>query len=404
MSRFPKLSETFVLYEIVALRELGYQVSVYPLIREHEQIVHDEVDSLRSYVHYLPWVSRNVLVAQARHLWRHPRQYLSTLATLVRSNLGSWNYLFGGLAMFPKVVYMAELLAARGVDHIHCHFSSHPATAGYILHRLSRITFSFTAHGSDLHVDRHMLCEKVQEASFVIAISEYNRRLIIEHCGEAASTKTSVIHSGVDTSVFIPRPTRIPGSSDFRIACIGRLTEVKGQKYLVQALRLLCDEGVAVTCQLVGDGPDRAALEKYVKRLELSDQISFMGNMTRGQIAQLLHGTDVLVAPSVPTRDGRREGIPIVLMEAMATGLPVIASRLSGIPELVEDGVEGLLVPAGDARALAEAIRRLQGDPDLRHSLGTAARRKVETEFDVRQTARRLASCIPKTVGASPHE
>ncbi|OGN88183.1 MAG: hypothetical protein A2X23_04495 [Chloroflexi bacterium GWC2_73_18] len=294
-------------------------------------------------------------------------------------------------AIFPKVAHIARLMRTAGIPHVHCHFASHPALAGFLIHRLTGIPFSFTAHGSDLHVDRHMLCPKVAEAAFVVAISEDNRAEIARECGERSSGKVMVIHCGVDTEALRPRDGR-PAEGPFRILCIGTLHEVKGQAYLVEACRLLAEEGLDLTCRLVGDGPDRAALARRIAESGLQRQVVFTGWRTRGEVAELLHGADALVAPSVATRGGKREGIPVVLMEAMSSGVPVVASRLSGIPELVEDGRTGLLVPPRDAAALAAALKRLRDDPGLRGRLGEAAREKVIRESDVRRNAALLAS------------
>jgi glycosyltransferase involved in cell wall biosynthesis len=276
-----------------------------------------------------------------------------------------------------------------GVDHVHCHFANHPAVAGFLVHRLTGIPYSFTAHGSDLHVDRHMLCRKVAEAAFVVTISEYNRRLILHECGERFGDKVTVIHSGVDTSLFDGSDR--PSSSDtFTILSVGTLHEVKGQTVLVDACRRLADSGVNAVCRLVGSGPDRDRLERQIASSGLTGRVILEGSRTRDEVAALLREADVLAAPSVPTKAGKREGIPVVLMEAQASALPVVASDLSGIPELVEDGVTGLLVPPGDPGALARALERLAGDPELRRRLGAAGRQKVVREFELRRTAAAL--------------
>jgi glycosyltransferase involved in cell wall biosynthesis len=172
-----------------------------------------------------------------------------------------------------------------------------------------------------------------------------------------------------------------------RLVCVGTLHEVKGQRFLVEACRLLADQGVDVECCLVGAGSDESALREQISALGLADRVHLKGELTRPQIAELLRTSDVLVTPSVPTRRGKREGIPIVLMEAMASGVPVVASRISGIPELVEDGVSGLLVPPGEPAALARALTRLHDDKDLRRQLALSGRAKVEREFDVERSA-----------------
>ncbi|MGH8907543.1 MAG: glycosyltransferase [Egibacteraceae bacterium] len=390
MSRFPKLSETFVLYELLAVEREGVRTEVYPLLRERAGVMHPEAAALVERARYQPFVSWPILRSQLHFLRHCPRRYLRTLWALLAGVAGSRNFAVGAIGIWPKVVHMARLMAGDGVTHVHCHFASHPAVAGWIVHRLVGIPFSFTAHGSDLHVDRHMLPQKVAEAAFVLAISDYNRDVIMSECGPEAADKVRVLRCGVNPDVFRPGK-QPPPDARLRILCIGTLHEVKGQRHLLEACRLLAEQGVQVRCTLVGDGPDRRMLARLIAAWSLEGSAELVGRRTTAEIAALLVTVDVLAAPSVPTRQGKREGIPVVLMEAMSAQVPVVASRLSGIPELVEDGRTGLLVPPGDAAALAGALRRLHEDPRLRRRLGCAGRDKVVREFNLRVNAARLA-------------
>jgi colanic acid/amylovoran biosynthesis glycosyltransferase len=389
MSRFPKLSETFVLGEILAVEEQGVEVELYPLLRERAEVMHPEAAALCERARFQPFLSLPILRSQLHYLRRAPRRYVGALWALLRGTWGSANYFVGALGIFPKVVHDARLMEAEGIAHVHCHFSNHPAAAGFLVNRLTGIPYSFTAHGFDLHVDRHMLCEKVGGAAFVVAVSEYNRRLILEECGERARAAVAVVHCGVDTELFRPRKTA-PPERPLSILCVGTLHEVKGQGCLVEACRLLAESGADVTCTLVGDGPDRAALVRQIAGSGLEGRVTLAGRRTRAEVAELLSRAHVLVSPSVPTAEGKREGIPVVLMEAMASGVPVVASGISGIPELVDDGETGLLVPARDPSALAGALRRLHDDPALGERLARAGRETVEREFDVRKNAGEL--------------
>jgi colanic acid/amylovoran biosynthesis glycosyltransferase len=389
MSRFPKLSETFVLGEILAVEEQGIEVELYPLLRERADVMHPEAAALYERARFQPFLSLPILRSQLHFLRRAPRTYIGALWALLRGTWGSANYFVGALGIFPKVVHDARLIEADGIAHVHCHFSNHPAAAGFLVNRLTGIPYSFTAHGFDLHVDRHMLCEKLSRAAFVVAVSEYNRRLIFDECGERARERVAVVHCGVDTKFFRPRRAT-PSERPFSILCVGTLHEVKGQGYLVEACRLLAESGADVTCTLVGDGPDRAALVRQIADSRLEGRVALGGRRTRAEVAELLGRAHVLVSPSVPTAEGKREGIPVVLMEAMASGVPVVASGISGIPELVEDEETGLLVPPRDPPALAGALRRLYDDPALRERLAHAGREIVEREFDVRKNAGEL--------------
>ena len=392
MSRFPRLSETFVFSEILALERRGVPVSIYPLLREKAKVVHPEVDPLVARANFTPFLSVDIVRSNLWWLVRRPKAYLGALHDALVETRKSPNFFVGALGIFPKTAHNARRMEAEGVRHVHCHFANHPALAGLIVHRLTGIPYSFTAHGSDLHVDRTMLDRKVAEASFVATVSHYNRRLILDECGERFADKVHVVRAGVDTRLFAPTAVApAPEDRGLRVLCIGTLLEVKGQSYLVEACRLLAEQGVDVTCRLIGGGQDRPALERQIAAGGLDDRVILVGPRTRDQIAGELRGTDVLVAPSVPTRQGKREGIPVVLMEAMSCGVAVVASRISGIPELVQDGVSGLLVPPRDAQALAAALRRLHEDAALRRRLGAAARERVREEFDLEHSARELA-------------
>ena len=419
MSRFPKLTETFVLYEMLALEKQGIQVVIYPLLKARKTATHPEGGSLWRKLldlvskpqgdlmmhpeavplveraNYQPFLSWPILQTQFRFLLSKPKEYVGTLWTVVRRNWGSWNYLLGVLAIFPKAVYFAQLMRSEDVSHVHAHFANHPAAAAYIIGRLVGIPFSFTAHGADLQVDQHMLYEKVAEAAFVVTISNFNKEFILEKCGEQFREKVHTVYCGVDTQVFQPsqrEDSQEKSVGPLNILCIGTLYEVKGHTYLIEACRLLMDRGVDFACNLVGDGPDRPLLMKQVEESGLSGRVIFHGQLERPEIVGMLRRADVFTLPSVPTDSGRREGIPVVLMEAMASGLPVVSSDISGIPELVESGSSGLLVPPRNSEALADSLEQLSKDPDLRKKLGKAGRAKVNQEFDLFTNASILAA------------
>jgi glycosyltransferase involved in cell wall biosynthesis/peptidoglycan/xylan/chitin deacetylase (PgdA/CDA1 family) len=391
MSRFPKVSETFILTEILALERRGVRVEVYPLLRERQAVVHPEAAAVARRAHYLPFLSRAVLASQLHWLRRSPRAYLGAVRDVAWATRASANFLLGGLAILPKVAHAARLMQDAGVVHVHCHFANHPAVAGLVVGRLTGLPYSFTAHGSDLHVERAMLERKVAEAAFVATVSGDNRRLIVAECGGRFGDKVHVVRAGIDTALFAPHRNGARPPGPLRIVCVGTLHEVKGQAHLVEACRLLVADGVDVACRLIGDGPDRRRLQRAIATAGLGGRVVLAGAATRGAVAAELAAADVLAAPSVPTRAGKREGIPVALMEAMSSGLAVVASDLSGIPELVRDGVSGLLVPPGDPRALAAALRALAGDPALRARLGASGRERVLAEYDVARSARELA-------------
>ena len=398
MAQFPKLTETFVLYEILAVERHGIDVEIYPLRRGKDTVAHPEAARLVARTRFLPWFSLSMVLSHLHFLARRPQVYLSTLARLLWANLGSLRYFAGAVVFFPKAVHIARLIQCAKVAHVHAHFASHPAAVAWVISRLTGIPYSFTAHGSDLHRDRHMLREKVAEAKFVVTISSYNRDLIVAECGDRFRHTTKVIRCGVDPAVFSSAVFTADGErpadgSDriVRILCVGTLHEVKGQAYLIEACRQLQQVGHAVECHFAGNGPDLKRLTRQAARSGIADQVHFHGACPRTKIVELLRQVDLVAAPSVQARDGRREGIPVVLMEAMASQRPVVASRLSGIPELVIDGETGLLTPPRDAAALAAAIARLIDDRPLGRRLARAGREKVLRDFHLDRNAARLA-------------
>jgi len=405
MSRFPKITETFILYEMLGFEEAGACVEVFPLRREKTTKMHPEAAAFVDRAHFLPTLSLEIIRDNIRMFLMHPVLWSGTLWTIIRANLGCRRLLVGALAVFPKCVTMARRMKQLRVTHIHAHFASHPAAAAWMIHQFSGIPYSFVAHGSDLHRDQNMLAEKVRDAAIVVAISNYNRQIILEKAGAEYSDKVKVIHCGVNPADFRPVKKGSSAASQdlLHVLCIGTLHEVKGQTYLIDAARIVAANGVRLKLHLIGDGPDQEMLESKVNQAGLGDLVVFEGRRDRHEIIQLLQAADILVAPSVPTANGRREGIPVVLMEAMASALPVISSRLSGIPELVKHEVNGLLTEPGDTAAIAAALQRLCDDDALRRRLGTAGQKTVEEHFNLAMSVRKILDYIISVESPSSH-
>src|SRR5262245_23791086 len=260
MSRFPKLTETFILQELIAMDRAGVRIELHPLLRQTGEPVQPAAEPWIARAHYLPFLSPSIFASQWHYLRdrRRRRRYLRAFFDMLAGSWRSPNFVVGGIGIFPKVAHMARQMQAEGVDHVHCHFANHPAMAGFLIHRLTGIPYSFTAHGSDLHVDRTMLPDKAREAAFVVTISEDNRQLIESTCTTVSDGKVSVIHCGVDRAAF--GPAVVDGDGPLRIVAVGTLHEVKGQAHLIEACRLLAERGVPFECRIIGDGPDRDAL------------------------------------------------------------------------------------------------------------------------------------------------
>lgn len=398
MSRFPKLTETFILYEILTLRELGYSVEFYPLLRENEKIVHPEAEKVLDEAHFHPFFSFKILRAMLYYLVRRPVACFKVLGEVLTGTLGSANFFVGAIGIFPKATLFARELEEQGFDHVHAHFATHPTVAALIIHRLTGLPFSFSTHGHDVHVDTTMLERKIAAASFAVSCSENIRDLMAEAYGEWTRARFNVVRYGVQFDTFSPDFQRVP-SGPLQIVCVGSFLEVKGHRYLVEACRLLADRGLEFVCHLVGYGPLRGEVEAQIAAAGLSERFVIHGSLARDEVARLLSTADLSVTPSVHTTEGLREGLPNVIIEAMSSGLPVVSSQLSGIPEIVENGVTGILVPQRDSAALAEAMERLGRAPELRRQMGKAGREKVLREYDRKRNAALLGELF-KSVAA----
>jgi len=395
MSRFPKLTETFILYEILALEKLGVSVEVYPLLRTHQSVTHPEAEAMVKRAHFHSFLSWSILYANWYFIRHSPRAYMRVWMEALRGTWGSINFFIGALGILPKTVCFAYEMRRAGITHVHAHFATHPALAGLIIYRLTGIPFSFVAHGSDLHVDRRMLDRKIATAAFTITVSAYNKALMVQECGEEMSDKIHIIHCGIDPTVFVSHRKHCTGKP-FRILCVGSFEEVKGHTYLIEACRILRDRGIEVSCHLVGDGPRRRALEAQIQQGALQHQVQIHGGLPRAGVVAMLKQADVVVLASVPTSNGKREGIPVSLMEAMACAVPVISSDMASIPELVESGRNGLLVPPRDANALADTLQILRDDEVLRTQLGRAGRETVLQDFNLHKNTLALLQLCQK--------
>lgn len=384
VSRFPKVTETFILREIVEMERQGQPVRLVPLLREKPSVAHPEAGAWMDRALFTPWFSAGILAANLRALGRDPARYLGVLGRVLWGASASANFFLRTLVLFPKSVYLAERLRAEGIGHLHAHFATHPATVALVVSALTGIGFSFTAHAHDIFVRRPMLRQKIREARFVRAISCFNRDFLAARYPEAAA-KTAVIHVGVDPSAY--ESEGAGGGGPTTVLCVAALQAYKGLGVLVEACRQLHGEGIAFRCDIVGEGPLRAEIERHVARAGLGGIVQLRGARPEDEVARMMAAAAVIVLPSVVARDGQMEGIPVALMEAMAARRPVVASSLSGVPELVEDGVSGLLVEPGDAAGLASALRRLLADPGLRRAMGNAGRATVERRF-------RLPACV----------
>ncbi len=391
VSRFPSLSETFIYNELLALQQDGFSVGLMPMMRQNAKVKHAYIAPLLEVVEFMPPIaSLRHLQAHAYFLRHAPGKYVRALRLVVS---GTWRrpLLLGkSLYAFGKGVACAFQIRERRVGHLHAHWATMPTTAALVIASLLDIPFSFTAHAWDIFKEPTMLAEKMRRAEFVVTISEYNSRYLQSLCPDLPAGRIAVVRCGIDLGKFPyrePHHVRSP-----LIVSVARLVEKKGLRWLVEACALLRGKRPELRCQIVGQGPQKSFLESLIAELGVQEQVSLLGSLPHEEVQLLLRRASMFVLPCVVDKSGDRDGIPVALMEAMASGVPVISTAISGIPELVQDGVTGLLVPDSDARALAGAIERLLDDPELGLALSRNARRRVLEEYDIERNIRRKES------------
>lgn len=388
VSMFPCWSETFIVREIHALLKRGADVRIISLKRGAEAFVQSDAEVLLDRVFYsLPW-HRNV-AGVCRQLLRQPAVTVSFPLMLVRKLWRNPAALAKSLVAWFRTLGLLRDVAAFAPDHVHAHWATYASTAAFAISKHIGRPFSFTAHAHDIYLDDHLMNEKLAAASFVAAISHFNREFIRRRYAAAANARIEIVHCGV--------PARELHGADHGgrlVLSVGRLDEIKGFPVLLDACRLLKDQGVDFRCEIIGDGPLRSVLRDRVAALDLGTHVAMLGARPSQEVKQKLAGASVFVLASQRSRQGNMDGIPVALMEAMASGTPVVSTEVSGIPELVEDGRTGLLVAPGDPAALARAIRRLFEDETLRARCIEGAVRKVRYEFDADTEGERLLGII----------
>lgn len=394
MSRFPGLSETFILREMCEIEQLGWTIDLYPLIYQEEAVIHDESKD---------WMRRarrpslfEVTAANMRLIFTRPLLYFSTLCRVLWENIASPKFLTRAVVVFPKAIWMARQMLFEKVGHVHSHYATHPALAAWIINQVSGIPYSITVHAHDIFVEKSMLRRKLFDAKFIVAISEYNRNFLENLFGNWVTKKTHIIHCGISPDLYKAKALIADDDRAFELLSIGSLRPYKGFTFLLDACHLLKKSGANIRCKIIGGGELRDSLAAKIKSLDLGDIVELAGPKNQKEVADLLGRVDCYVQPSIITSTGKMEGIPVSLMEAMASELPVIATKLSGIPELVRAGETGWLVPPEDPQALADAIVQVRKSPDEAARRGRAGRDLVLKEFNIMITTRLLSNLFDK--------
>jgi len=395
----PALSATFVYNEIIKIEECGFDVYPISVHTPGNKAMEAPARELSGHTFYLYEKSfllfaTNMLIMLATH----PLRFLKTLTYALKDatyNMNNRRISLGIMYRFIVASTVANKIYTNNIKHIHAHFAHIPTDIAMYSSLLTGIPFSFTAHANDIFENSWLLKNKVKRASFVIAISQFNKDYLI-NLG-ALADKIRVIHCGVDPDAFQARNKKALGKP-LRLGSFGRMVEKKGFDVLIDACKLLKDtEEKPFIMEIAGDGPLKEELRMRVYTLGLSNEIIFTGPIQHDKVSDWLKGLDVFVLTCKKDGSGDMDGIPVVLMEAMLSGVPVISTEISGIPELVEDCVTGSLIKPEDPAGLVSALKRLTQDNDLGYKMCNNAIDKIKKDFDLSINSGRLAALFKES-------
>jgi glycosyltransferase involved in cell wall biosynthesis len=409
---YPRLSQTFILNEILALEQLGVQIHIFAVTHPHEEIVQPQVAQVQAPVDYLEG-------AEGRRwwiiLWEHlltflfaPLRYLRTARYVLAHPEFDQGYTASSrFVCFVQAVYLARLLRrlhrrGQGVDQLHAHFAHDPTLIAQLVHRLTGIAYTFTGHARDLYqIPQKALGERIQEARAVVTCCAVNVDYLKQTAPVTHHEKLRVIHNGVNLQEFQPRdpaPSE-PAEPAPLILSASRLVEKKGFPDLLVACQRLKAAGHRFRCLIYGDGPLRAELDRLITQLDLRDVVTLAGACTQQELRQLLPQATLFALTPIVTEDGDRDGVPTVLVEAMACGVPVLSTTVAGITELVTHDHNGLLATPHDVETITAQLSTLLTNGEKRRQLAQVARETVAQHFDLRSGAHQLYSLFQSVAG-----
>jgi colanic acid/amylovoran biosynthesis glycosyltransferase len=393
LSQYPAISHTFFLKEVLGLKQLGFQISTCSINspdRPLSQLTAGEAEEARS-TYYVKSVNYWEIVSTLfAVLFVHPDVCLRGVLAAVK--LGTWDlyrHFFHFLYLIEALLLGAWMKRSK-LDHLHVHFGGPVATVGFLAAHAWRFSYSLTIHGPEefYDVEEFYLAKKFRDAKFIFCISNFCRSQVMKYCPPPQWKNLHVVPLGVDTEQFQPAPQAT--RSRLEIFSVGRLTPAKGQLILLLAFKKLLEKGHSVHLTFIGDGADRKLLEQFVAEHRMHESVTFLGALNHDQTRSRLASADIFALPSFA------EGVPVALMEAMAMEIPCVSTQIAGIPELIENEVDGILVPASSDDALANALERLVQSSELRRKLGAEARKKVKNCYNLHTNIEKLAVTFQK--------
>jgi len=403
---FPRISETFISNEILLLEKAGFQIHIFSMRRPRETFSHSNVKNIRASVDYLP---ETLLVPLPRFLFHNlllarqiPTVYWHVLKSAVL-RLRQTRKL-ATIKHFLQAGYLVhKCLPKQNVVHLHAHFAHSPTSVAHFTSQLSGLPFSFTAHAKDIYTsDPKLLSEKINKSGFVITCTEHNKQYLNE-LENSRNTPVYRIYHGIDTELFNSREETTLPEPPYRLLTIARMTRKKGIPTVLQAIRILCDEGLPIKHILIGDGDERKHVLALMKDLNLENTSQWLGTLAHEKVLEFYRQADLFVLGCEIAPGGDRDGIPNVILESMAMGVPVVSTQISAIPEVISSHVTGLLVPPHAPEEMARSIKQLLTDINLRKKVVESARTRVLEEFDNRSLIRDLAAVFAEKIPTFGH-
>ena len=417
---YPRLSETFIINEILLLEQLGFKLHIFALRDPGESKIHDNVKKIKAGVTYIPdyfWPYFGAFIrSNVRLWWRSPSSYwpafwFALYRSINRNSSSTIKRFTQAAYLVQNCLELEEKDKERGfgergstitsspidslikVEHFHAHFSHGPTTVAYFAAWLTGMNYSFSAHAKDIYLQEHgFLREKIAKAKFVTTCTEFNKNYLQKVAGEVKESVFKCYH-GIDLNYF-SLPIKSKFSDCPQILAVGRLVPKKGFPVMIEALHKLRMDGHQFSCNIVGGGPMENELQELITKLGLEEWVKLLPKMSQGEVFKYYQKADLFALACEVQSDGDRDGIPNVIVEAMAMGIPIVSTRISGIPECVDDGINGILVEQKDPTVFADALATLIRQPELAHQYGQAGRKKVEQEFDAFQNVEKIGNAL----------
>ena len=397
---YPRISESFISNEIRLLEDMGFTIHIFSMRKPREAFTHASIKQIRAKVTYLPSTLFTglplFLVPNLKTAWNHPREYSQALHLVWRRFKRTKK--IATLKHLLQAGYLVNAMKGQDVRHLHAHFAHSPTSVAMFASILSALPFSFTAHAKDIYTsDTRQLTEKMDRASFVITCTRYN----LAYLKNLASTGKPLhaVYHGIDLKLFAPPVRPVQPTVPYTLLTVARFVKKKGLPTILNALCLLRDRGISFRYVLIGDGEEKAALQKQITDMGLAAYVVMPGTLPHEKVLEHYSAADLFVLACRVAQNGDRDGVPNVLVESLAMGVPVVATHISALPELITHEISGLLVPPEDPDTLAAAMLRMLTDIPLRRQVIREGRKKVVEDFDNRERIRELGEIYLKYAG-----